>query len=375
MATATELANRLLVPSSGKKTLNADGTYSNVDPSVNYDRSSIPTVQGSGTFQSYDYNVPRDYASGGSATNLTPTSRGAAPVADPVTGAPLANARGGDTLGGTLGGTLGNIASTPIGTNSDSTPIPLQAGSRNTDADFAYKQTVNDLFRDQSNLDSSAKLEADRTKSNLTTTLQAAKDNYIKSLESSKEYFGNTGTLRSGIFLKKQGDISTEYSKDAQGQLTNAQQHLEDLARETATRKQNIDLQRQAAEKAQADARKQSELQLALIEAQNKAYKDFKDGLLNNTPTSNGAPTGVGTSNGGQIPMGSGGQVGIAFAKDPSTGGTLFDGNGQPVTNAAMAQNIIDQRNQAPARSRQPGDGLVWDSNAGGYVDDPTWRG
>ena len=370
MATATELANRLLVPSSGKKALNADGTYSNIDPSVSYDRSSMPTIRGSGTgsnFQSYDNTVSRDAAPSASATELNPASRGAAPIADPITGAPIADARNGDTLG--------NIASTPVATNPDGTPIPLQKDSRNTEADFVYKQTVNDLFRDQSNLDSSAKLDADRTKSNLTTTLQAAKDNYIKSLESSKEYFGNTGTLRSGIFLKKQGDISTDYSKDAQGQLTNAQQHLEDLARETATRKQNIELQRQAAEKAQADARKQSELQFALVEAQNKAYKDFKDGLLNNTPASNVAPTGVGTAFGGQVPMGSGGQVGTAFAKDPSTGGTLFDGNGQPVSNSAMAQNILDQRSQAPARSRQPGDGLIWDSNAGGYVDDPTWRG
>jgi hypothetical protein len=264
-----------------------------------------------------------------------------------------------------------------------STPTAAAPGvglSGNTNADYGYNDTLNNLFRDRSQLDADANLAADRLKSGLGDSLAEAKRNYIKSLDNSTQFFGDSGTLRSGIFLKKQGDIGADYAKDSQSQISNAQKNLEDLARETASRKNALELQRQQAEKAQADAKSQADLQKALIEAQNKAYDDLKKGLLGvvnptasptvsptgSSPT--GGQTGTGTVTNPFTPTGTN-----VFQKDPETGGTLVDPvTGNPVTSAAQAQLLLAQRN-APQRSRQPGDGLIWSSVTGGYVEDPDW--
>lgn len=243
------------------------------------------------------------------------------------------------------------------------TPAPVgiaeQPLSGNTNADFGYKQTLNNLFRDTSNLDSQATLDAQRTQSGTNNALAEAQRNYTDALEGSKQYFGDSGTLRSGIFLKKQGDISTGYAKDSANQITNAQQHLEDLARETASRKQAIELQRQQAELAQADARKQADLQKALAQAQTDAYNELRQGLLGGGGTQS-VTTSLGTS-------------GVAFQVDPSTGGTLMDAAGNPITSSETAAKVLAQREAELAAANKPSPNITaatpwgkWTEN--GYV-------
>lgn len=206
------------------------------------------------------------------------------------------------------------VSGAPIGT-ATGTPVanPTEIGnSGDTQADFNYWSSKNNLNRDTSQLDSDANLQNTRNQSDLRSAYEQAARNYTKSKEASKNNFANNGLLFSGGFVQDQADIGEDYNRNTDDLASAGQRAFEDLTRQTVERKNLIEQQRLDIERQQAQAKANADLQKSLIEAQTKAMADLKAGLTGggtvNTPTgvaSIGSP-GAGYASGGQYDPGIG---------------------------------------------------------------------
>lgn len=152
--------------------------------------------------------------------------------------------------------------------------------SGNTGADFNYWTDLNNIFRDTSQLDSEANLQAGRNKSDLASAYEQASRNYGKTKEAGLNSRASKGMLFSGQTVKQQADIGEDYSRTNQNIAQAGQRSFEDLARATVQRKQLLEQQRLDIERQQAQAKANEDLRRALVEAQTKAAQDFKSALI-----------------------------------------------------------------------------------------------
>jgi hypothetical protein len=167
---------------------------------------------------------------------------------------------------------------TQLNTNAP-TKVAMQTNignSGNTLEDYNYNNTINDIFKKSSELDSEDQLQVSRTKSDLAKAYEQAARNYKRGREANTNTSANAGMLYSGAYLKKQADTAEDYTRTREDINTSGQRSFEDLQRQTTTRRYNLEQQRLENERRQAQVKADAELQRAMQEAQTKAMQDLR---------------------------------------------------------------------------------------------------
>lgn len=154
-------------------------------------------------------------------------------------------------------------------------PSPQQTSvglTGNTSGDYNYQNDLNNIFKDQSQLDSEAALAAQRAKEDYKSLYDQAAKAYKNNREKVKQGASSRGMLYSGAYVKDQGDVADQNVQAISGITKDSARYFEDLSRQTAQRKADAEKARLDAETRQAQIKQQEELQKALIEAQSKQY-------------------------------------------------------------------------------------------------------